>query len=380
MFLKKRPLSLILIILTTLMGSCTKEDTSDCFSGLKLRFSFTLHNNGGNKFGDEVNMVRVYMFDEHGTLQLKAQDDTRTLTYSYLQDGLIKTVSVPNASGALLNNYVMNLNIPPGKYKVVAWGGSSREIESTFFDAHMNDPITHNYQVGVTLGVTQMEDFRMFMKYIDIPDLPEDIMPIVPEIDDLWYGAYGTRNEPTCKYTMEDIIIKSGEVTEGDIELIKNTNVLKVTITGLENISASIGKVISPLNVWITAANSRYKIDNSIGENVHSVRYTPYSEQIDTNKMLVHIKIMRIDLEKHTAEPMYLTIENPVIGQRFPEQPIDIVSTLMQAKDARGNFIYNNQADFDREYEHPIEIKIDIDLQVRIFVRGWEVVTLNPEV
>lgn len=59
--------------------------------------------------------------------------------------------------------------------------------------------------------------------------------------------------------------------------------------------------------------------------------------------------------------PMYLTIEDPVTLKKFPGKPIDIVNTLMQAKDVRGNYIYNNQADFDREYEHPIEIKIDTD-------------------
>ena len=384
MFSKKYVLSLLLSALAVIMGSCTKEDTNDCFSGLRLKFDFTLHNNGGNKFGDEVNRVRVYMFDEQGILQLKATDDTRTLTYSYLLNGEVKTVSMPNPFGALPDNYVMNLEVPPGKYKVVAWGGSTLTTESMFFDAHMNDPITHDYQEGVTLGVTKMEDFRMFMKYNYAPDLPEDIVPIVPEIDDLWYGAYGTRNETTSKYTMNDVTIRNGQFTETGIELIKNTNILKVTITGFENILALEGsrgsRATAPLNTWVTAVNGRYKIDNSIGENARSVRYTPHSEQINANQMLVDIKMMRIDLDKHKAQPMFLTIENSVTGKKFPEQPIDIVNTLMQAKDASGNYIYNNQVDFDREYEHPIEIRIDIDLEVRVFVRGWEIITVKPEV
>ena len=380
MFLRKYSFSLILLILATMMGSCTKEDTSDCFSGLRLKFDFTLHNNGGNKFGDEVNKVRVYMFDEQGILQLKAIDDTRTLTYSYLLDGQVKTIRKPNPVGALPNDYVMHLDISPGKYKVVAWGGSTLSNESMFFDAHMNDPVTHDYQEGVTLGVTNMENFRLFMKYNYAADLPEDIIPIVPEIDDLWYGAYGTRNETTSKYTMQDVVVKSGEVSEAGIDLIKNTNILKVTITGFENIAAARNSVSTPLNVWVTAANGRYKIDNSIGESARSIRYSPYFERIEGNKMLVDIKMMRIDLERHIAQPMFLSIENPVTGQKFPEQAIDIVNTLMQAKGADGNYIYNNQTDFDREYEHPIEIKIDVDLQIRIFVRGWEVVTLIPEV
>lgn len=380
MLLRKYSLSLISIVLAVVMNSCTKEDTTDCFSGLRLKFDFTLHNNGGNKFGDEVNRVRVYLFDEQGVLQLKATDDARTLTYSYLQNGQVKTVSTPNFLGALPDDYVMHLDAPPGKYKVVAWGGSTLSTESMFFDAHMNDPLTHDFQEGVTLGVTRMEDFRMIIKYNLAPDIPEDVVPIVPEIDDLWYGAFGTRNETTSKYTMQDVIVRTGQVTDAGIELIKNTNVLKVTITGFEYILAATTRATSPLNVWATATNGRYRIDNSIGENARSIRYTPHFERVDANRMLVDIKMMRIDLERHMAQPMYLTIENPVTGQKFPDRPIDIVNTLMQAKDNRGNYVYNNQADFDREYEHPIEVRVSVDLSIRIFVKGWEVITVNPEV
>lgn len=381
MFLIKRLPLLILIVLTSMMSSCIKEDLIECVSGLRLKFHFTLHNNGGNKFGDEVNKVRVYMFDENGLLQIKAESDAQTLTYSYLQDGNVKTISKPNLFGSLSNDYVMYLDmIPPGKYKIVTWGGSEERTESTFFEAHMNDPATHDYKEGVILGVTKMEDFRMFIKYNLSPDIPEDVVPIVPEIDDLWYGAYGVRDKTTSKYTMDDIVVESGEMTDATIELLKNTNLLKVSITGFDYILSSRGATNSSLNVWATAINGRYKIDNSIGENARSIRYSPYFEQIDTDKMLVDIKIMRIDLERHTAQPMYLTIENPLTGQKFPDKPIDIVNTLMQAKDALGNYIYNAQSDFDREYEHPIEIKIEFDLTIRIFVRGWEIIPVVPEV
>lgn len=380
MFLRKYALSLIFAALVAATSSCTKEDTTDCFPGLRLTFSFTLHNNGGNKFGEEVNRIRVYGFDQQGVLQFKATDDTRTLTYSYLQNGELRTVTKPNPFGALPDDYVMELDVPPGKYKIVAWGGSTLNTESLFFDAQMNNTADWGYREGVTLGVTTMEDFRMFMKYNDAPGLPEDIVPVVPRIDDLWYGAYGVRDQTTSKYTMKDIVIKSGEVAQGDIELIKNTNLLKVSVTGIEYLVEAMSRAALPLDVWATAVNNCYKIDNSIGENAQSVRYTPYSEQIDGNTMLVDIKILRMDLERHRAQPVYLTISNPVTGSKFPEQPIDIVNTLMQAKDADGNYIYTSQADFDREYEHPVEIKIDFDLQVRIFIRGWEIVSVTPEV
>lgn len=382
MFFKKHFLSLILFVLVTLVSGCTKENTDDCFSGLRLKFSFTLHNNGGSLFGGEVNRIRVYLFDEQGVLQLYALDDSKTIEYSYMQNGQLRTVTKANLVGALPEDYMMQLDVAPGKYKVVAWGGSAKETESTFFHAHMNNPMTHDYSEGVIIGQTRMEDFRMFIKYNLAPDLPEDIVPTVAEIDDLWYGTCGTRNEITSKYTMKEVIVKNGAVTEEKIDLIKNTNVLKVTITGYENILAASQRASTslPLNVWVTAANGRYKIDNSIGEWARSIRYVPHSEQLEANKLMVDIKLLRMDVEKHTAQPMYLTIEDPVTLKKFPGKPIDIVNTLMQAKDARGNYIYNNQADFDREYEHPIEIKIDMELNVTVFVNGWEITQVIPEV
>ncbi|MGL5228708.1 MAG: FimB/Mfa2 family fimbrial subunit [Bacteroidales bacterium] len=375
----------ILFFLTSLwilmMPGCTKEDMTDCFSGLRLRFNFTLHNNGGSLFGEEVNRVRVYLFDEQEILQLYVLDDGRTIEYSYVENGRLKTISKPNLAGKLPEGYIMELNVAPGRYKVVAWGGSAKDKESTFFHGHMKDPVTHDFIDSIIIGETTMSDFRMFLKYKVAPELPEDIIPIVSEIDDLWYGACGTRNPTTSKYIMKDVIVRNGEITDELIDLIKNTNILKVTISGYENklVSDVYTRINSPLKVWTTAVNGRYKIDNSIGEAGRSIRYTPHFENIDFNKMIVDIKILRIDMERHTAQPMYLTIEDPVTGKKFPEEPIDIVNTLMQARDYKGNYIYNNQADFDQEYEHPIEVKIDLDLTVRIFVRGWKIVHISPE-
>ncbi len=381
MLLRKYVPLLILIALTAAMNGCTKEDTTDCFSGLKLKFRFTLHNNGGNKFGDEVNRIYVYLFDEQGILQLKAMDDTQTLTYSYLLRDQLKTMTGTNLLGALPNDYVMHLDIPPGKYKIIVWGSSAQDTESVFLDAYMNTTTIHDHhQEGVVLGVTRMEDFLMFMRHNHLTDLPENIAPIFPEIDDFWYGVYGTRNETTSKYTMDETVVKSGEITEADIELIRNTNIVKVTVTGFENIAMAGNKAALPFRVCVTAANGCYKFDNSIEEKAQPIRYIPYLEQMAEGEMQAYIKIVRMDIENHTIQPVYLIIEDSITRQRLPMQPIDIMNVLMQAKDAGGNYIYRNQADFDREYEHPIEIRIGLDMQVRIFIRGWEIVMVIPEI
>lgn len=349
-----------------LLTSCTKEDTADCYSGLQLNFNFTLHNNKGNLFGPQVQQIKIYLFDQNGLLRAIKQDNGLHLT----------------------NDYVMNIDIAPGKYTVIAWGGSNEDFTNSYIEAHMNDPVTHNYTEGVTIGQTHLNDFRVMLKYGIANDYPEDIMPTINEFDDLFYGAVGTRAAQTSKYVFEQVEIKAGKITSRDIELIKNTNTLKVTISGLEylqhyNPNNYLAKTRSSdiLQVWVSARNGRYKFDNTIGEYSRLMRYFPQYKSLDANKMLVDIKIMRLDIERHTAEPMYLTIQNPVTGTTYPSYPIDIVNSLLQAKDPNtGEYIYQNQEDFDREDEHPIEIRINSNLSVSIIIKDWEIITLKPEI
>ena len=91
----------ILLITASLFAGCTKENTEDCFSGLRLDFYFTHHTGNGNLFGEKVRRIHVYLFDTEGILQLHATDNGDKLEYSYLQNGQIQTVSKPNPWGKL---------------------------------------------------------------------------------------------------------------------------------------------------------------------------------------------------------------------------------------------------------------------------------------
>lgn len=93
-----------------LLAGCTRENLDDCFSGLHLKFEFTLHEYGGNKFDNHVQVVRVYLFDSDGILQ-----------------------QIEEGRGAILtNSYVMRMNLLPGKYTVIAWAGSHEEFSKSY--------------------------------------------------------------------------------------------------------------------------------------------------------------------------------------------------------------------------------------------------------
>lgn len=361
--------SYLMISLLLLLAGCTRENLDNCSADLRLKFTFTLHLNGDNRFGPDVQLVKVYFFDESGML-------------AHIQQG----------QGTILtNNYVMNVQLPPGKYTIIAWGGSNEDFTNSFHEGHMNDPLTHDYEMGVTIGKTTLADFRIFLNYGIADNYPEDIMPTIEEFDDLYFGAAGTRQSGSSKYVFEQVEVKTGMVNEKLIELIRNTNILKVTINGLENLQNSsthsifsakgVPSAADILQVWVSARNGRYKYDNTIGEYARMMRFPAIYRYLDEHSMVVDIKTMQLDIVRHKAEAMYLTIQNPITKVTYPQQPIDVVNTLLQAKNPEtGEYIYQSQEDFDKYYEHPIDIEITADFQVRIFIHGWEVITVKPEI
>ena len=215
----------ILLITASLFAGCTKENTEDCFSGLRLDFYFTHHTGNGNLFGEKVRRIHVYLFDTEGILQLHATDNGDKLEYSYLQNGQIQTVSKPNPWGKLSDEYVMNLDkVPPGKYRIISWADNGQKDNTTYFHGEMKNPASHNLRKDVTLGVTMADDLYMFLKCRTASGLPEELVPEAEEINDLWYGAAGSRHPKSDIYTYETVEVKNSVVTARRIELIRNTS------------------------------------------------------------------------------------------------------------------------------------------------------------
>lgn len=343
---------LALILLCT---ACIKESTEDCFTGLKLNFDFSLHTGQpGNLFGSNVRVIRVYCFDERGILR-HIQEDSGTI---------------------LTNDYVMDVALEPGKYTVISWGGSRDDLFNSYHEAGRVDAAAPTKEVKI--GETTLSQFRMIMNSIPASAIPEEtqMMPTENQMDDLYYGAVGVRNTQTSVYQLELIEVKTGIVTQRRIELIRDTNILKITVSGIEHLGA-----IQPQNfrLWTLTDNGEYQFDNAIADHTPTIRYTPYRSTPSPTTILADIKLMRLDMERHKAQPILLYIEAPD-GHRFPAKPIDIVNTLLLARNPETNeFIYHSQSDFDKIYEHPIEVRIGSDLSVRIYIGEWEIVYVKPD-
>lgn len=350
----------LLMSMGVFLPGCTHEKVEECYSGLQLNFDFALHTDEGNRFDKEVQVVRVYLFDSENVLRK-------------IQTG---------QGSSLDNDYVMHVDIPPGKYTVIAWGGSDIDFSTSFHEGHMNDPLTHDYSAGVTEGKTTLDDFRIFLNYNLADEYPEDAVPQINEFADLYYGAVGERQKQTSDYLFEKVEVKSGTITQRRIELIRNTNLIKIKVTGLKYlVQHQINRKPEKLNIWISARNARFRYDNTIGEYARMVRYTPFVEEEKEDTLTVDIKTLRIDMKRHTADPVYLSFQENATGVIYPQKPIDILNLLLQARDPQtGKYIYESQEDLDRIYEHPVRIDISADLHIRLFIHDWEVVYLYPDI
>lgn len=387
MVLSKYFITFVLVASAALTSGCTKEDNEDC-SGFNLTFEFTHNMDEANKFGELVNRARVYFFDENDVLRIYALDNGKELKYEYLHEGQVKTVSKPNLYGSLPDNYVMSFtDLPPGKYKVFSFCGSNNGDNTTYFHGHMNSAETHDFEPGVTLGRTTMADFRLFLSYREATEYKDDdIIPTADEIDDLWYGAVGTRQPQQANYAMELVEIKHGQIVNKHIDLVRNTNIIKFTVSGIENLlggnpsSKTATRQPSQLDrlgyeIWIRANNGRYKADNSAGENARTIRYHPHFVQTDSNKIVVDLKTLRLNTPKQDLQPMTLYF---VSADKRVTKSIDVLKVITAARDADGNLLYPDIESMFKEYIYPIEIKIGYDLSIRIFIKDWEVVNVVP--
>ena len=64
------------------------------------------------------------------------------------------------------------------------------------------------------------DDLYMFLKCRTASGLPEELVPEAEEINDLWYGAAGSRHPQSDMYTYETVEVKNSVVTARRIELI----------------------------------------------------------------------------------------------------------------------------------------------------------------
>lgn len=307
----------LLIVFVLFLQSCIKEGYTTCEIELLLRFRYTLNDQNTNLFDSDIHRVTVYIFDSNGKY---------VETFSQQGD-------------KLTNDYVMRIPLPEGKYSVVAYGGDFATYSAGELNAGTINPT-------LIKGVTDINDFRAELK--NIIGVDNYLYPITTP-DDLYAGL-----------ALNAISARANEAIT-DVELIRDTKKIKVKITGIDAYS-------SPLEVYITALNGRYKFDNSIDTNHGTFKYTPTNTLLQPNYMEVDLKMMRLMLGQ---SPM-LVIRNSVTQEvLYNENMIDQILSTLQ---------YITQEDFDREDEFIFEISVVNDVVVSVSINGWILNNINPDI
>lgn len=347
----KKWIVLPLLMTLLLVGCNLSEDLTDC-GILRLNLSFTYNSEQTDNLETEVRDVNFYIFDDATSLLVRKVEAT---------------------ASDIARGYTEVRDLPAGKYTIVAWGGSSEDLLSSgFMEIEMDDAADHSYRDLWDDDETLIDDFYMMIDHDLLPD-PEvlgDLAPKTDGFDDLFYDvAAGVEVKQITNQTV-------------DFDFIRNSNLLKVTITGLEHLAtynpsrAAAGE--QPLQVYVVGKNGRYMWDNTIDPYARLVRYEPPCTSLDANTMVVDIKTLHLDLARHTAaDPIQLYVVNPATGNDMI-YPLDVMDAIGQVKDDAGNYLYQTQEAIDREYEYPIDISILADLSVHVFINDWEIINLTP--
>lgn len=209
-------------MLGTTSCSAIYDDLPECTSGARLRFIYDYNMEYANSFMHNVECLTVYFYDAAGH-----HVATRTVTGAPLAD----------------ENYRMTVDLPAGNYRAVAYGG----IEC--------DNASFTHPQGAPTAGTHFTDLSLQMNPAHLSESPEAAM------HDLFWGA--------VEFSISETL---GEYTEATVEMIKDTNNIRVVLQHVN------GDPIDPshFKFEITDDNTLMAHDNKVVAN-GDVTYSPWS-------------------------------------------------------------------------------------------------------
>ena len=301
--------SIVATALCIMLVGCIREDLSNCPVNREishyLTFEYTKNIDFADKFADAVTSLDVFVFDSNQKLAEIISDEGASL----------KT-----------ENYQIVLHLPDGTYTFVAWGGSRNAYR--IFDAVDNAPLTEE--------TTRFDRLRLVLNNGHTFE----------NTDNLFHGiAY-------------DIHIRSGQPSHTHIGLTKNTNIIRVTVTG----------VFHPENIAVGcyAANGEYRFDNSVSNHKSLISYKPVRTE---NKIEVKagFKTLRLLTGMKSELVVHDTDKNEDIFHR------DLIELLRLSPDIC------TDDDLDRYDVYDIKIDLHADMSASVIINGYLVISSDKE-
>jgi hypothetical protein len=332
-----------------LASGCVREDRSACPPPTPaepdFKFVYSPNNDGKNEFPERIKDMQLYVFDSNGVL-----------------------VDIIRVSKEDLANGTLNTNLPDGKYTFVAVAGSGPDLTQGGFHGGQSSGTNPSGYPPATIGTTTLGDFRVMLDTNPSATPGGNATPKVPQFDDLYWG------------TATDVTIQNGKPAGTvNMNLTKVTSRLEIDLSGLENLPAG-----TTPHIFVTGRNDIILGNGTLDPNAPVVRYDPYSQTTQGNTLTALIKTMRLDLSRSSDMPVMLYVQDPVTGQNLID-PINVVDTIRNMKDANGNPAYPDQASIDRQDLFRIGLALQPRqnsdsnvLNVKVTVNGFQPTPLGP--
>lgn len=325
------------IMTAGLMSSCNDsfifDEEGDCSVHYRVPVTFKHNILDADAITSQVRNVTLYVFDNNG------------------DHVLTQTDNIPeNLEGA----YYMDVKLPPGNYDMIAWGrGESPMTDAVRFGIGGDDKPASASELTATLPLLGDESAYFHEK---------DIEPL------FWGKATGVE----CK--AEDY----GNIVLPAIDLMKDTNVIKVVLQNLDDTQMKM----DDFRIEITSDNSRMDCQNNIVP-FGTVRYDSWSstllatEKNETKSEAVPTGIMTENTTGRIMASSDMRLRVIRLHDNEPIINLDLPNYLVRVK-GHYNMKYSDQEYLDRMDQHTLTFFIDADMNwytaMGININGWTVV------
>jgi hypothetical protein len=347
---------IVAILALALCVACVKQDLPEGWDGRGCPVSFGLHLeyridiDGDNVLRDEIGDIQIYIFDSETGVLYK----------------IIRLTSEQIVTGRI------PADLPPGKYDFIAWGsGSGRNDMAAggYNDLHMRDPLAQIFDLGVKVGVTRIDDFRMRLGVGD-PNANGHSTPQVADFDDLFYADN------------RGFVVTGTEDQTVPLTFVRNSHMLQVRVYGVQYIEATTrADQDSPLQIYVTGRNGSYHHNNTIDQRSNIVHYEPGVRHLaDEDQVHSDIKVLHLDKEYHTGDnKMELVVRDRINDKDVAR--IDVLDYISRLTDGGGAQRYPTQEHISREKEFLIPLYFEPDTVnggLRITVNDWVIGYYRP--
>ena len=303
----------------------------DC--GVYISFKYDYNLKDANAFAKEVNSVALYVFDENDTL--------------------IEQITTTDKEALSDDEFEMVLQLDPGKYQLLAWGGLMNE-ES--FDL----------LADAEIGKTKIQELQVRMHRDHNENggavVEKDLLPI--------YHGY-----------MEIVVNDVDGTYKHTMSLMKDTNVVRIMLHEMSGQEIDADHFIFE----IKDNNGLYNWDNTLLDD-EEITYLPWSQEtgradVEESRAVtsISVAIAELTIGRMSAEKSpILYIKNRETGEDIVRIPLADYALLIKGK---YNQEMDNQEYLDRQDEYNMTFFLNegVWLDAYILINSWRVVLSNDD-